>query len=61
MNEKIVLHITGNAMNEDDSHEQLPYWDFFKGNNLPSGALGTFSPIYFESRGGLQFNQEKLV
>ena len=45
---------------EDGSHPELPYWDYFKANNFTSGALWAFSPIHFGSRGGPVLNQHKL-
>ena len=52
--------MTGSAIDEDGSHQELPYWDFFKANNFTLGALWAFSPIYFGCRGGLLWNQDKL-
>ena len=36
---KLLLHMTGSAIDEDGSHQELPYWDFFKANNFTLGAL----------------------
>ena len=36
---EVLLHMTGSAMDEDGSHHQLPYWDYFKANNFTLGAL----------------------
>ena len=54
---EVLLLMTGSAIDEDGSHHQLPYSDYFKANNFTSGALWAFSSIYFESRGGEQLNQ----
>ena len=52
--------MTGSVIDEDGSHQELPYWDYFKANNFTFGALWAFSPIYFGSRGGLQLNKDML-
>ena len=57
---EVFLLMTGSAMDEDGSHHQPPYWDYFKAYNFTLGALWAFSPRYFESRGGSQLNQDKL-
>ena len=57
---EMLLHMTGSAIDEDGSHHQQPYWDYFKANNFTLGALRAFSPIYFYRRGGPQLNQNML-
>ena len=57
---EVLLLMTGSAIDEDGSHHQQPYWDYFKANNFTLGALWAFSPIYFYRRGGPQLNQDKL-
>ena len=57
---KLLLHKTGSAIDEDGSHHQLPYWDYFNANNFTLGALWAFSPIYFGSREGPVLSQDKL-
>ena len=52
--------MTGSAIDEDGSHQELPYWNFFKANNFTLGAVWALSPIYFRSKGGRLFNQDKL-
>ena len=57
--EKFML-MTGSAIDEDGSHHQQPYWDYFKANSFTLGALWTFSPIYVERRGRPQLNHDRL-
>ena len=39
---EVLLLMTGSAMDEDGSHRQSPYWDYFKTNNFTLGALWAF-------------------
>ena len=39
---EVLLLMTGSAMDEDGSHHQSPYWDYFKTNNFTLGALWAF-------------------
>ena len=57
---EVLLLMTRSAIDEDGSHYQQPYWDYFKANNFTLGALWAFTLKYFESRGGPQLNKDKL-
>ena len=39
---EVLLLMTGSAIDEDGSHRQSPYWDYFKANNFTLGALWAF-------------------
>ena len=39
---EVLLLMTGSAIDEDGSHHQLPYWDYFKANNFTLGHCGLF-------------------
>ena len=36
---EMLMHMTGFAMDEDGSNQQLPYWDYLNANNFTLGAL----------------------
>ena len=39
---EVLLLMTGSAIDEDGSHHQQPYWDYFKANNFTLWALRVF-------------------
>ena len=57
---EVFLLMTGSAMDEDGSHHQLPYWDYFNAYNLYFGGIVSFFTNIFRSRGGLQSNQDQF-
>ena len=39
---EMLMHMTGFAMDEDGSNQQLPYWDYLNANNFTLGGIVSF-------------------